>query len=334
MWNAWREQNPSQIPNLDDAALSLSERQMGPINGGPINLRAALMRRAFLRSAALSAAELEAADMSGTDLTYARLDGANLKAANLSSAILDGADFTGAILTDTNLSGASLRHVRNLTQAQIKQSICDAATVLPAHLVRPTSTLEVVRKNAARLWKDNGENTSLKRAWKSGAMLCVGGFALSALVWLANNEQPQQIALSAHHHAPTAVSGNSPDQVAVVGLKTDQLAPESTSEGNPGLLPASTGSEPHAIALEPQPETIGRAHAVIVKTTTQAKSPKPPADQGKGLRTDVPLPENAALAATSSDALPPSVVMAPLPDSVEQQIIEIESARWAVRSRR
>jgi hypothetical protein len=304
------------------------------------------MRRAFLRSAALSGAELEDADMSGTDLTYARLDGANLKAANLSSAILDGADFTGAILTDANLSGASLRHVRNLTQAQIKQSICDAATVLPAHLVRPTSTLEMVRKNAALIWKDNGGNTSLKRAWKSGATLCVGAFALSALVWLADYEQPQQIALSAHHNAPPSVSGNSADEVAVVGLITDQLAPESKSEGDPGLLPASIRRGPHAIALEPEPDAIGRVHAVIVKTTTQTKSPKHPADKGKGLRTDVPQPsseaklsagattEKATLTATTSGSLPPSVVTAPLPYSVEQQIIEIESARRDVRSRR
>jgi hypothetical protein len=43
-WNAWRQDNPSHIPNLDDAALSLSERQLGPINGGPINLRSARWR--------------------------------------------------------------------------------------------------------------------------------------------------------------------------------------------------------------------------------------------------------------------------------------------------
>jgi hypothetical protein len=212
--------------------------------------------------------------------------------------------------------------------------------------VRPTSTLEMVRKNAALIWKDNGGNTSLKRAWKSGATLCVGAFALSALVWLADYEQPQQIALSAHHNAPPSVSGNSADEVAVVGLITDQLAPESKSEGDPGLLPASIRRGPHAIALEPEPETIGRVHAVIVKTPTQTKSPRDAADQGKGLRADVPLPskkpnpsarattENATLAATTSGPLPPSVVTAPLPYSVEQHIIEMEAARRGVRSRR
>src|SRR4026207_2050966 len=54
-WNAWRRDNPSHIPNLDDAALSLSERQLGPINGGPINLRSATIQRASFRAATLSA---------------------------------------------------------------------------------------------------------------------------------------------------------------------------------------------------------------------------------------------------------------------------------------
>lgn len=145
-WNAWRQHNPSLIPNLDDAALSLSERQLGPINGGPVNLRSVSLQRAFLRSANLSAGNLEAADLSGADLAYARLDRANLKAANLSGAVLDYADFNGAVLIDANLSGASLQHAQNVTQAQINDSTCDRATVLPAYLEHPVSHLEVVRQ--------------------------------------------------------------------------------------------------------------------------------------------------------------------------------------------
>jgi|SRR6516165_9657881 len=148
-WNAWREANPSQVPNLDDVSLSLSQRQLGPINGGPTNLRSVSMQRAFLRSGSLSAADLEAADLSGADLAYAGLDQANLKAANLSGAILDYADFTGAVLTDANLSGASLQHVQNLTQAQINDSICNAATILPAHLEHLASRLKIVTETKA-----------------------------------------------------------------------------------------------------------------------------------------------------------------------------------------
>ena len=143
-WNAWREANPSQVPNLDDVSLSLSQRQLGPINGGPTNLRSVSMQRAFLRSGSLSAADLEAADLSGADLAYAGLDQANLKAANLSGAILDYADFTGAVFTDANL-----QHVQNLTQAQINDSICNAATILPAHLEHPASRLKIVTETKA-----------------------------------------------------------------------------------------------------------------------------------------------------------------------------------------
>jgi Pentapeptide repeats (8 copies) len=153
VWNAWRDQNLSQNPNLDQAALNLSERQLGPINGGPINLRATSLRRALLRFAGLSRANLEDADLSEADLVHARLDEANLTAANLSCAVLDHADLRGAILFNANLTGASLRHVQNLTQSQINHSICDVATIFPAHLVHPIATLRVVRKaNAA--WSD------------------------------------------------------------------------------------------------------------------------------------------------------------------------------------
>jgi uncharacterized protein YjbI with pentapeptide repeats len=77
------------------------------------------------------------------------LDRANLKAANLSGAVLDYVDFNGAALTDANLSGASLQHVQNLTQAQINHSICNAATILPAHLEHPASRLEIMRETKA-----------------------------------------------------------------------------------------------------------------------------------------------------------------------------------------
>ena len=148
-WNAWRQDNPSHIPNLDDAALSLSERQLGPINGGPINLRSACMQRAFFRSANLSAGDLESADLSEANLVHARLDRANLKGANLQGAVLDYADFNGAVLMDANLSGASLQHAQNLTQAQLNDSTCDAATILPPYLEKPTLRLEVVKQARA-----------------------------------------------------------------------------------------------------------------------------------------------------------------------------------------
>jgi len=155
-WNAWREKHPSQNPILDYAALGLGERQFGPINGGPINLASASLRGAVLRSSTLSKADLEAADLFEADLAYARLDGANLAGANLGCAILDYADLCGALLSNTNLTGASLLHVQNLTQSQINLSICDPTTKFPAHLVHPITMLKVVRKTDAG-WNDRSE---------------------------------------------------------------------------------------------------------------------------------------------------------------------------------
>jgi len=73
VWNAWRAENPSIVPDLAGIALSIGDRQMGPINGGPINLS-----RALLNEAALYYATLTGADMRGADLTNADLRGARL----------------------------------------------------------------------------------------------------------------------------------------------------------------------------------------------------------------------------------------------------------------
>ncbi|MCK4276407.1 MAG: pentapeptide repeat-containing protein, partial [Phycisphaerae bacterium] len=72
-WNEWRGENPSIVPNLVGLALSIGDRQMGPINGGPINLAHARLRHAFLRFATLTGADLVGADLADTDLREARL---------------------------------------------------------------------------------------------------------------------------------------------------------------------------------------------------------------------------------------------------------------------
>ena len=136
-WNQWRAQNPSLTPNLTGIALSVAERQMGPISGGPINFSFARLRHASLRFATLTGANLEMADLSDADLSDARLDAANLRGAELSGALLDRADFAGTRLGGANLAGASLLEVRNLTQGQIDEALGDALTVLPEHIVRP-----------------------------------------------------------------------------------------------------------------------------------------------------------------------------------------------------
>jgi hypothetical protein len=142
-WNAWREQNPTIMPNLTGLRLSASERQMGVMNGGPINLASARMRRAQLRFATLTGANLAGANLAGADLTDARLDGANLANADLSNAALTRTDLAGARLAGARLDGANLLEARNLTQLQLDDAMGDAMTELPPHLTRSGFWLEI-----------------------------------------------------------------------------------------------------------------------------------------------------------------------------------------------
>ena len=147
-WNAWRQENPTAIPNLAGIALEASERQLGPTHGGPINLKAALLRDAELRFATLTTADLAAADLSGADLAHARLDHADLRGANLSASCLDYANLDGAELSGLSLRRASLRFTSlaaanleaadlagaNLTHAGLSEANLRAANLRNARL--------------------------------------------------------------------------------------------------------------------------------------------------------------------------------------------------------
>ena len=137
LWNEWRATNPSIVPNLVGIALSIGDRQMGPINGGPINLAHARLRHACLRFATLTGANLEGADLADTDLREARLEGANLEGADLSDAVLAGADLAGVNLTSANLCGVDLSAARNITTALLQAAEGDKTTVLPPSVERP-----------------------------------------------------------------------------------------------------------------------------------------------------------------------------------------------------
>jgi len=255
-WNAWREKNPSIVPDLAGIALKSSERQMGPTNEGPINLKSARLQDAVLRFATLSAADLEAADMSGADLAHARFDHANLSAANLSSALLDyadfagaklvkvnlcgarlpfatlstadldsadmsgadlvharfdqtnlsaanlsnaqldHADFAGANLTKVNLCGASLHHAKNLTQAQLEETIGSDSTILPPPLrgsvswsVARTETTALERRDLRIRARPTADvdvphiSSYNRPVWILGVLLIGGALVTTGFVW-------------------------------------------------------------------------------------------------------------------------------------------------------
>ncbi|MDJ0512075.1 MAG: pentapeptide repeat-containing protein [Methyloceanibacter sp.] len=137
IWNAWRAENPSIVPDLTGIALSIGDRQMGPINGGPINLSRALLNEAALYFATLTGADMRGADLTNADLRGARLEGVDLTGADLAGAQLDGASLGGAVLKAANLSGASLADARDLTTDQIGEAEGNLGTVLPYDLDRP-----------------------------------------------------------------------------------------------------------------------------------------------------------------------------------------------------
>ena len=112
-----------------------------------------------LRYARLSSARLASANMSLTDLTYARFDCADLGEANLSNAVLDYADFAGASLRGANLQGANLYHAKNLTPAQLEETIGAESTILPPHLQRSVGWSRQAKsaRTSAVVWHDQTE---------------------------------------------------------------------------------------------------------------------------------------------------------------------------------
>ena len=216
-WNEWRAQNPAERPHLSNVALSLSERQWGPMHGGPINFKSAILPDASLRFASLLDADLQAADLTRADLVHARLDRANLKNAILKDAVLDHADFADAHLRRAILTGASLRHARNLTQDQINESIGDASTALPAHLERPTAWTKVAPTRLPT-------QTSYRKAIIASASACLVGGAL--LFGVSHNEQHPKPTTGATKFEQPATSSQASEGSTKKSSSESMVAPE------------------------------------------------------------------------------------------------------------
>jgi uncharacterized protein YjbI with pentapeptide repeats len=294
-WNAWRQQNPSTLPLLMEVTLTLSERQLGPINGGPINLASACLRDAFLRFAALSEADLEAADLSHADLVHARLDRANLTGANLSNAILDHADFADAKLSRVNLSGASLNHAQNLTQAQINESIGNDSTILPPHLKTPEFWLKTRDvPHTSSPWTYSGDLASQDRtsfdisqtvirklAWKTGALVCGVVFVVAGVTWHQGTslDPPGSGANKLLSNAPTPIESevaterqpgstpNPPPTDSAPEGTAEQVAPSSTAEPD-------TVTRPHETKADGEQQALGgvKPSAEAFLSSEQAQS--------------------------------------------------------------
>jgi uncharacterized protein YjbI with pentapeptide repeats len=167
-WNAWRQKNPTAIPNLAGVALKASERQLAPMHGGPINLKAALLRNAELRFAILTDADLATADLSGADLAHARLDHADLRGANLSGSCLDYANLAGADLSELSLRRASLRFT-SLAAANLEAADLSGANL--THALLSEANLRAANLRNARLDYADFAGADIARANLRGANL-------------------------------------------------------------------------------------------------------------------------------------------------------------------
>ena len=140
VWNKWREENSSIIPDFSGADLNkadLREANLNRINFDRANLSNANLSYAHLIGANLANADLHNANFLGANLTEANLTNAelywsylkgadlsytNLKKANLTAADLTNTDLSWSKLTDANLYGARINGAR-IVEADLKRAI-------------------------------------------------------------------------------------------------------------------------------------------------------------------------------------------------------------------
>jgi hypothetical protein len=130
-WNKWREENPKERPDLQEANLQGANLSGADFSGTV--LEGANLSMANLNKAQMNEATLSGANLIWTVLEGANLSGANLSGANLSEAILIGADLSGAILIGADLREADLRWT-NLNKAQMNEAILNGADLIGADL--------------------------------------------------------------------------------------------------------------------------------------------------------------------------------------------------------
>src|SRR6185437_4486846 len=144
-WNNWRQKNPSIVPDLRNAALTLLDLSGADlrranmegtrflyVNLAGANLAGANIERSMFADVNLPNSDLQnvrasSANFGGTDLTAAKLNGGDFALAEfspckLSHAELRDANLCGAVLDDADLTGADLRgaHVNEARLSRAK----------------------------------------------------------------------------------------------------------------------------------------------------------------------------------------------------------------------
>jgi uncharacterized protein YjbI with pentapeptide repeats len=187
-WNAWRENDPTFLPNLRDATLlgmnlgyaNLSGADLNSTNLSGADLGGANLNNANLGYANLGGANLNGANLGGADLSGAYLgDGANLGGAELGGANLGSAILPGAILIGANLGRANLGHA-NLGDANLRGANLSGANLNSANLGK--ADLSEANLSGADLRSANLAHANLLAANLSDADLSAADLRAAILV--------------------------------------------------------------------------------------------------------------------------------------------------------
>jgi uncharacterized protein YjbI with pentapeptide repeats len=190
-WNAWRKQNPKDIPDLSEANLTRADLRGADLSGAKLHgtkfmnvnlsqakLLQANLSGANLRRATLGKADLRGADLSRSNLVEAYLEEAilaeaylyeaNLNSANLFKAILFQAYFFGATLNRAILSRADIGGA-NLSTAELSGAILTAANLSDADLT--FANLSKAKLSGANLSATKALGTDFRGAILTGACI-------------------------------------------------------------------------------------------------------------------------------------------------------------------
>ena len=138
VWNTWREENPTETIDLNDA--DLGEQKLAGVNLSHCRLRKANLYRAVLSQADLSMSNLRKANLYQANLVEANFNDASLREANvgathLKNSSLDRASLVGAELRSADLRNAKLRNA-DLSDALVGMANLEGADLSGANLSR------------------------------------------------------------------------------------------------------------------------------------------------------------------------------------------------------